>query len=85
MSGQSEPSSDRRHSQQPDRETPSAPRGDSMVWSMISTLVAGPAVWGGIGFAADWFFQTGRICTALGTVVGFVTSLYLVYVKYGKQ
>lgn len=56
-----------------------------MVWSIISTLVAGPAVWGGIGWAVDVWRETGRTFTAIGVVVGFVTALYLVYVKYGKN
>lgn len=59
-------------------------RGEGMVWSIISTLVAGPAVWGGIGWAVDVWRETGRMFTAAGVIVGFVTALYLVYVKYGK-
>ena len=56
-----------------------------MAWAVISTLVAGPAVWGGIGWAVDNWRHTDTAFTAVGVVVGFVTSLYLVYAKYGRN
>jgi ATP synthase protein I len=59
--------------------------GENFVWSAISTLVAGPAVWGGVGFLLDSNFSEDRYFTAAGVVVGFVTSLYIVYVKYGRD
>lgn len=61
-------------------------QGESTVWSMISTLVAGPAVWGAVGYGVDRLLgPTGSVFTALGVVVGFVTSIYIVYVRYGRD
>ena len=57
---------------------------DATAWSMIATLVAGRATWGGIGWAVDRLLGTGRTCTLIGVVVGFVTSIYVVYVRYGR-
>lgn len=54
--------------------------GDNLVWGLISTLVAGPAVWGGIGFGVDRLTESG-VYTPIGLVIGFVTSFYVVYVK----
>lgn len=63
----------------------SAKRGESLVWSAISTLVAGPAVWGGIGWAVDAWQHTEPIFTVIGCVVGFATSFYLVWLKFGRD
>ncbi|MEY4347937.1 MAG: hypothetical protein RIS43_356 [Actinomycetota bacterium] len=60
-------------------------RGESQVWAAISTLVAGPAVWGAIGWACDHWFNTSRVFTAAGVVIGFITSLYIVYVRFGRD
>jgi ATP synthase protein I len=54
--------------------------GENLVWGLISTLVAGPAVWGGIGFGVDRLTDSG-VFTPIGLVIGFVTSFYVVYVK----
>ena len=58
--------------------------GEGLVWSAISTLVAGPAVWGGIGWAVDAWQHTAPVFTAVGLAVGFVTSFYLVWLKFGR-
>lgn len=61
-------------------------RGESQVWAAISSLVAGPAVWGGIGWMADNFFNnTTRVFTPVGVVVGFITSFYIVYIRFGRN
>ena len=60
-------------------------RGEGQVWSAIGSLVAGPAVWGFVGWVADGWFHTDRIFTAVGVVVGFITSLYIVYVRFVKE
>ena len=85
MSAPSSPSSDGHRSHQEEDHRNQSRRGESMAWAAISTLVAGPAVWGGIGWFADSAFHTERVFTALGVVVGFIAALYLVYVKYGRN
>lgn len=57
---------------------------ESMAWAAISTLVAGPATWGGIGWIVDRWLGTGRAFTAAGVVIGFIASVYVVYKKYGQ-
>jgi ATP synthase protein I len=58
--------------------------GESQVWGLISTLVGGPAVWGGIGYGVDRLLDT-EVLLPVGVVVGFVTSIYIVYVKTQEQ
>ena len=73
--------------EQPPADRPGAngaPHGESMAWAAISTLVAGPATWGGIGWLVDHWLGTGRVFTASGVVVGFIASVYIVITKYGQ-
>ena len=58
--------------------------GADQVWGLISTLVAGPAVWGAVGYGVDRLADTG-VFTPVGVVVGFVTSFYIVYQKATRQ
>lgn len=55
---------------------------DGGVWSMIGTLVAGPVVWGGIGFGIDRVTESSGTYAAVGVLVGFVTSMYIMYVRH---
>ena len=59
--------------------------GEDMAWSIISTLLAGPIVWGGVGLLVDNFVGTTRVFVPLGVVLGFVTSFYIVYVRFGRD
>lgn len=58
---------------------------DATAWSMIASLVAGPATWGGIGWLVDRWLDTARLFTLIGVVVGFVVGIYVVIVKYGRM
>lgn len=60
-------------------------KGETLAWSAISTLVAGPAVWGGIGWLIDQWAGTRPAFTAVGAMVGFITSFYLVIRKFGRD
>ena len=51
----------------------------------VGTLLAGPLTWGLIGIGADAVFDTGRLFLALGIVLGFVASFYVVYVRFGRE
>ena len=59
--------------------------GEDVAWGMVSTLVAGPLVWGGIGMLIDSLVGTTRIFLPLGIVLGFVVSFYIVYVRFGRE
>lgn len=65
--------------------SPPPSASDATAWSMIATLVAGPATWGGIGWLLDRWLDTGRLFTLLGVVVGFVAGIYVVYVRYAQM
>lgn len=52
---------------------------------MVGTLVAGPLVWGLIGLGVDQVVGTTRIFLPIGVALGFITSLLLVYVRYGRD
>jgi ATP synthase protein I len=59
--------------------------GEDVAWGMVSTLVAGPLVWGAIGMLIDSLVGTTRIFLPLGIVLGFVVSFYIVYVRFGRE
>ncbi len=57
---------------------------ESMAWSAIGTLVAGPLTWGGIGWLIDRYVGTDPVFTSVGVMVGFAASVYIVYVRFGR-
>jgi F0F1-type ATP synthase assembly protein I len=60
--------------------------GDSgIAWSIIGTLVAGVLVWGGVGWLVDRWLGTDSVFLVIGLLVGFAASMYLVFVRYGKN
>ena len=59
--------------------------GEDVAWGMVSTLVAGPLVWGGIGMLIDSRVGTDRIFLPLGIVLGSVVSFYIIYVRFGRE
>jgi hypothetical protein len=66
-------------------ETPTSPdtppEGSDQVWGMISSLVAGPVAWGGIGYGVDVLAGSGVFLPA-GAVFGFVSSLTWVLYRF---
>jgi uncharacterized membrane protein YqaE (UPF0057 family) len=61
------------------------PRGEAVAWSALGSLLAGPLVWGGVGYLADQWLGTGRLLTALGVVGGSLTAFYIVYLRFGRD
>ncbi len=47
-------------------------------------MVSGLLFWGGIGWAADQFFNTGYL-TLIGLLVGMGGALYLVWLRFGRE
>ena len=68
-----------------DDKTKTLPKGEGLVWSVIGTLVSGPLVWGLIGTFIDRKLETAPRFLALGLILGFVVSMYIVYVRYGRD
>jgi F0F1-type ATP synthase assembly protein I len=59
--------------------------GESVAWSVMSTLAAGPVLYGLIGWGVDQWLGTTRVFVAAGIVLGFVLSFYIVYARFGRQ
>lgn len=57
--------------------------GASDGWAVLSTLIAGLAVWGGIGYGLDRALGTSAFLP-VGALLGIVCAIYLVYVRYGR-
>jgi ATP synthase protein I len=58
--------------------------GDAGVgWAVLSTLLAGIVVWGGIGWLIDLWLHTW-VGIVVGMLVGFAGAIYLIIRKYGN-
>ena len=55
---------------------------DNPGWAVFSTLIAGIAVWGGIGWLVDLWLDTW-IGLVVGMLVGFASAIYIIIKKYG--
>ena len=60
-------------------------RGDEFVWSLVGTLVGGPITWGAIGWGIDALVGTTRVFLPIGVVLGFVTSVVVVWYRFGRN
>ena len=54
-------------------------------WSVISTLLAGILVWGAIGWLVDLLVGTDKVFLPAGMVLGVAGSIYLVYLRHGRD
>jgi F0F1-type ATP synthase assembly protein I len=54
-------------------------------WAMTGTLLAGICVWGGIGYVIDRMVGVRWLFLPIGMLIGVSASIYLVYVKYGRD
>ncbi len=59
--------------------------GEGIAWSVMSTLVAGPVLYGVVGWGVDQMVGTTRVFLPLGVVVGFIFSFYIVYARHGRS
>ncbi|MBI2238823.1 MAG: hypothetical protein HYU54_09925 [Actinobacteria bacterium] len=67
----------------PDRGDPW--RGFGTAWAVMGTLLAGIVVWGGIGYVVDRLIGFHWLFLPVGMLIGVSTSIYLVYVRYGRD
>ena len=68
-----------------DQDTQQMWRGMGEAWNALSTLIAGIAVWGGIGYGIDHIAGTRPVLFVIGVLVGNFAGVYLIYVKYFKE
>lgn len=61
------------------------PRGEDVAWSALGSLLAGPLVWGGVGYLLDRWWGTSPAFTIVGVVVGSLTAFYIVYLRFGRD
>jgi F0F1-type ATP synthase assembly protein I len=59
--------------------------GMGTAWSITGTLLAGILVWGGIGFLLDRWLDLRWLFLPIGMVIGVGASIYVVYVRYGRD
>lgn len=67
------------------QQQPPQGRGDDVVWAMVGSLVGGPIAWGLIGWGVDRLLGTTRVFLPIGVVLGFVTGMAIVYLRYGRD
>ena len=67
------------------RDRQDAWEGYGTVWSIIGTLMAGLAVWGGVGFLIDRLAGFRALFLPIGLVIGAVGGVYVVVVRYGRE
>jgi F0F1-type ATP synthase assembly protein I len=53
-------------------------------WAIVSTLLGGIIVWGGLGFLLDRALGSEPVFLAVGMVLGEAGAIYLVHLRYGK-
>jgi F0F1-type ATP synthase assembly protein I len=58
--------------------------GEDVAWSAMATMLAGPLLYGAIGWGIDSLVGTTRVFLALGVMLGLVSSFYIVYARYGR-
>jgi ATP synthase protein I len=64
-------------------------RGDAWAgmgtgWAITSTLIAGMAVCGGMGYLVDRLAGTSRVFVGVGIVLGGLAGVYIIYLRYGR-
>jgi F0F1-type ATP synthase assembly protein I len=57
---------------------------EARMWNVVSYLISGPVMFGGIGWALDHWLGTGFF-VPVGILTGMAVSLYLVWFRYGTQ
>jgi F0F1-type ATP synthase assembly protein I len=51
-------------------------------YAVIGTLISGMAVWGGVGWLLDQWWDT-RVFFPVGIILGMAVAIYLVVARYG--
>lgn len=58
-------------------------RGIDQGMTILSYIVAGLVVYGGLGWLLDWWLHTGGFFPA-GIILGAITGMYVVIRRYGR-
>ena len=68
----------------PDRDAGHPRLEEARMWNVVSYLISGPVMFGGIGWALDRWLGYGFF-VPVGILAGMAVSLYLVWFRYGTQ
>ena len=60
-----------------------ASRGADEGWAVLSTLISGFVVFGGIGWLLDRWWDT-HLMVPIGVIVGMALSIYAVVMQFGR-
>jgi ATP synthase protein I len=60
-------------------------REEGALWSIFGYLLSGLLVWGGIGYFLDRWLGYDRVFTLVGLLLGMGSSLYLVWLRFGRH
>ncbi|MBV2365310.1 hypothetical protein ACFPZ0_21740 [Streptomonospora nanhaiensis] len=64
-------------------EAPKSPEADGM--TVFSYLLAGPLVFGGAGWLADWLLGLPTVFLPIGVLLGMAGAIYLIVVPYVRS
>jgi F0F1-type ATP synthase assembly protein I len=56
-------------------------QGMGDAWTALSTIIAGIAVWGAIGYGLDHVFGIAPVLMVIGVLVGNFAAIYLIYTR----
>jgi ATP synthase protein I len=59
-------------------------REENALWSIFGYLLSGLIFWGGVGWALDHWLGTSYLLL-VGLLVGMGASLYLVWLRFGRE
>ena len=57
---------------------------ENALWTIFGYLLSGLLFWGGAGWLADHFFHTTYLLL-IGLLVGISGSIYLIWLRFGRQ
>jgi F0F1-type ATP synthase assembly protein I len=61
-----------------------ASKGADEGWAVLSTLISGIVIFGGIGWLLDQWWGT-RLATPVGLVIGMALGIYAVVAQFGRS
>jgi ATP synthase protein I len=59
--------------------------GSDVGWAIVSTLFAGMAVCGGLGYLGDRLLGTPHVLFAIGVVLGAGVGIYTIWLRFGRE
>lgn len=64
-----------------DRSAPEGPASEAAAWTVLSYLISGPLIYGGLGWLLDLWLGT-QFLVAIGLIGGMALSFYVIVRRY---